>query len=166
MDQARRDPLTKLFNQGAVAELAAQQLPVCVERGRGALLVVDIDDFKAVNDTHGHLAGDNLLVCVAQLLVDAMRDDEGFAARIGGDEFVVFLPDAEAERAREAGAYLHRAAAEIQVAGHSITLSVGAALAGADGSEYECLFAAADRALYEAKRAGKDRMCFADGCRA
>lgn len=165
VDQARRDPLTKLLNQGAAAELVAQQLPACAERGTGALLVADIDDFKAVNDTYGHLAGDDLLVGVAGVLAEGLRGEEGFAARIGGDEFVLFLPHADADRARKAGERLGRAASALQVSGRQVTLSVGVALAGADGDDYEHLFAAADRALYDAKREGKDCTRFAGGRR-
>lgn len=161
-DQARRDPLTKVFNQGMASELVEQELPACVERGTGALFVVDIDDFKAVNDSYGHLAGDDLLVCVANSLMETLGGKEGFAARIGGDEFVAFLPDVDALQAREAGARLNRASAGLQVSGHPVTLSVGAALAGVDGNDYESLFAAADRALYKAKRQGKDRTIFSD----
>ncbi len=162
-DQARRDPLTKLFNQGMASDLVERELPACAERGTGALFVVDVDDFKAVNDTYGHLAGDDLLVCVARSLMETLGEEEGFAARIGGDEFVAFLPNVDAAQAHEAGARLNRASAGLQVSGRPVTLSVGAALAGADGGDYESLFAAADRALYEAKRRGKDRMLFADG---
>lgn len=95
--------------------------------------------------------------------METLGEEEGFAARIGGDEFVAFLPNVDAAQAHEAGARLNSASAGLQVSGRPVTLSVGAALAGADGDDYESLFAAADRALYEAKRRGKDRMLFADG---
>ena len=127
--------------------------------------MADIDDFKAVNDTYGHLAGDDLLVGAAGVLAEGLRSEEGFAARIGGDEFVLFLPHADADRARKAGERLGRAASALQVSGRQVTLSVGVALAGADGDDYEHLFAAADRALYDAKREGKDCTRFAGGRR-
>ena len=122
VDQARRDPLTKLLNQGAAAELVAQQLPACAERGTGALLVADIDDFKAVNDTYGHLAGDDLLVGAAGVLAEGLRSEEGFAARIGGDEFVAVPaarrrgPCAQGRRAPRPGGV---GAAGVGPAGHA-----------------------------------------------
>lgn len=164
-DQARRDPLTRLLNQGATSEFIEPLLSAGAERRTGALLVVDVDDFKGVNDTLGHLAGDELLVSVARGLEEALADDEAVIARVGGDEFVAFLPHADCVRAREAALQVNGRSREEGAACAPVTLSVGVALAGVDGATYEALFGAADRALYEAKRAGKDRVSFADEAR-
>lgn len=84
---------------------------------------------------------------------------------MGGDEFVAFLPHADRVRAREAALQVNGRSREEGAACAPVTLSVGVALAGVDGATYEALFGAADRALYEAKRAGKDRVSFADEAR-
>lgn len=160
-DQARRDPLTKLYNQGALAEFVEPLIRSCATRGTGALLVVDIDDFKSVNDTFGHLAGNDLLVGIARALEGALVDEDAVIARIGGDEFIAFLPQVDRVQAREAALRVRSAAGEAGRAEMPVTTSVGAAVAGVDGDAYRTLFAAADRALYEAKRAGKDRVSFA-----
>lgn len=164
-DQARRDPLTGLLNQGATSELIEPLLRASAARRAGALLVVDVDDFKGVNDTFGHLAGDELLVSVARGLEAALADDDAVIARIGGDEFVAFLPHADRAQAREAALRVSRRAREGSAACAPVTISVGAAMAGADGATYEALFGAADRALYGAKRAGKNRVSFAGEAR-
>ena len=135
-DRARRDPLTKLYNQVAANDLVGSALADCLARGTGVLYVIDVDDFKTVNDTVGHLMGDDLLVEVARAIEGTFADNGGIAARVGGDEFLAF---------------------------RRVTLSVGMAMVGEDGDSYELLFEAGDRALYRAKREGKDRTEFADG---
>lgn len=159
-DQARRDPLTKLLNQSATFEVIDPLLRAGAG-DEGALLVVDVDDFKNVNDRLGHLAGDEVLVGVARALEETLAEDEAVIVRIGGDEFVAFLPHADAARAREAALQASGRVCEEQAERAPVTLSVGVALVGADGGTYEALFGAADRALYRAKRAGKDRVSFA-----
>ena len=132
------------------------------KRGVGALLVIDIDDFKGVNDTFGHLAGDELLSNVARSLEEALASDDAIVARIGGDEFVAYLPHADLVQAQRAALRVNGQRCEGRAL---VTLSVGGALAGIDGGTYESLFDAADRALYEAKRKGKDRVSFAGEAR-
>jgi len=161
-DQARRDPLTGLFNQSATSELIDPLLRTGAKRGVGALLVIDIDDFKGVNDTFGHLAGDELLSNVARSLEEALASDDAIVARIGGDEFVAYLPHADLVQAQRAALRVNGQRCEGRAL---VTLSVGGALAGIDGGTYESLFDAADRALYEAKRKGKDRVSFAGEAR-
>ena len=161
-DQARRDPLTGLFNQSATSELIDPLLRTGAKRGVGALLVIDNDDFKGVNDTFGHLAGDELLSNVARSLEEALASDDAIVARIGGDEFVAYLPHADLVQAQRAALRVNGQRCEGRAL---VTLSVGGALAGIDGGTYESLFDAADRALYEAKRKGKDRVSFAGEAR-
>ena len=181
-EQARRDPLTKLYNQITASDLVERALPDCLKRNEGALFVIDVDNFKAVNDSVGHLVGDSLLTDVARAIAAVFTEDgkagcvdsgrsgvaaagcrRGIAARVGGDEFMAFLPEADREAARQAAIELSRAAEADRASAPSVTLSIGVALAGHDGESYERLFAEADRALYQAKREGKDRICFADG---
>lgn len=162
-DRARRDPLTKLYNQVAANDLVGSALADCLARGTGVLYVIDVDDFKTVNDTVGHLVGDDLLVEVARAIEGTFADNGGIAARVGGDEFLAFLPTADRDRAVEVSGDLSDAVRDIRISGRRVTLSVGMAMVGEDGDSYELLFEAGDRALYRAKREGKDRTEFADG---
>lgn len=159
-DQARRDPLTKLYNHVSAVDLVEQSLPSCLAEGKGALFVIDVDDFKAVNDTVGHLVGDDLLVYVAKTIHETFSRLGGFSARVGGDEFLAFLSHSNREEAREAASSLVGAVESASALPHAVTLSVGVALVGEHGETYERLFDAGDRALYRAKREGKDRICF------
>jgi diguanylate cyclase (GGDEF)-like protein len=157
--QASIDPLTGLFNRRAmdarVAELIASGRTFSVAIG-------DLDQFKILNDTHGHGAGDRALRLFAQTLRSSLRPED-IAGRHGGEEFVVLLPgstEAEAaaalERVRSA---LRAALARSDVP--SFTVSFG--VAGSDhGPSPDALLEAADRALYEAKRGGRDRVAVAD----
>jgi diguanylate cyclase (GGDEF)-like protein len=118
---------------------------------------VDIDDFKTVNDTLGHSAGDELLVTVAARLTAGVRAED-VVARLGGDEFAVLLTWADGERLRDvADRMLTALRAPMEVAGTDITVtaSIGGAL-GAHGDTAERLLHRADTAIYSAKRSGKD----------
>ena len=159
VDQARRDPLTKLLNQGAAAELVAQQLPACAERGTGALLVADIDDFKAVNDNSGHMEGDALLRKVGSVLRSSFRESD-VIGRVGGDEFVLLLKEVDIDVVLRK---LNQVRAQISATtvpglGHAPTLSVGVYATCSDDRTYRDVFTRADEALYQAKRAGKNRV--------
>ncbi len=161
---ATRDALTGLFNRGEFMRLAEQELLRTRRHGGNTgVIVVDLDHFKAVNDQHGHPAGDKVLVHVAQALRDGVRNTD-IVARIGGEEFIVLLPqtdiDATTKLAQKLRQQLRQSAApvnsDLQVA---ITASFGVACMpdGHDGS-VAALYAAADNALYEAKRAGRDQV--------
>lgn len=149
---AMHDPLTGLANRRAL--LSALEL---VEQRAGAhsLLFIDLDNFKSINDTHGHEAGDDVLVETARRLVEHTRADDR-VARLGGDEFVVFVPHTKAE---VANALAERIATAIRspigVAEHTVTASIGIVEVGPDLSPDEML-GAADAAMYRAKQAGRD----------
>jgi diguanylate cyclase (GGDEF)-like protein/PAS domain S-box-containing protein len=145
---ARTDPLTGLGNRRALDD-RLRHLP----RTRFALLALDVDDLKRVNDTHGHDAGDELLAKLAAVLAAELRAGD-LLARTGGDEFVALLSDCDAAGAVELGHRLQRAAARISFAWGSASISVGSA-AGAVGETPEEVAKAADRALYAAKEATK-----------
>ena len=154
------DPLTGLLNRKAlrarVDELA--QLSE-LTREPVALIVADIDHFKCVNDTLGHATGDAVLRDLAQRMRAQLRTFD-LIYRVGGEEFLVLLPGADAPQAREFAEAL-RAAVEAEPVGDdvavTISLGVGASKRG-DVFDYESVFAAADGALYEAKRAGRNRV--------
>ncbi|HET8871950.1 MAG TPA: diguanylate cyclase, partial [Aquabacterium sp.] len=134
-----------------------------------AMLMVDVDYFKRYNDTYGHPAGDACLVQVSQVLRQLAHDHDGIAARLGGEEFALLLPGCTQDQAVDAGTALCervRAASIVHsasaVAQH-VTVSVGAAQLGpSDAGHAESLVKLADQALYQAKEAGRDRVCVAD----
>jgi diguanylate cyclase (GGDEF)-like protein/PAS domain S-box-containing protein len=155
-DLAQRDPLTGLWNRRRFEDDLAAQLARCRRYDeRAALLVLDLDGFKQLNDTLGHLAGDDVLRALAEALSRRLRASDS-AARIGGDEFAVLLPNVDPEAARglatDVGARLTEFVHEHFGPHVDLSLSVGAAeLDGASGGVAEA-FAAADQAMYVDKR--------------
>lgn len=155
------DPLTGAFNRRHFVDLA--ELEVARARRYGdpfSLLMLDLDDFKAVNDVHGHVAGDQVLRAVSDLCRAQVRNTDVFA-RIGGDEFVVLLPHADLPRAAESAERLRAriAAASVRWDGESIVLraSIGVAAYEPSMEGVDDLLAAAGRAMLAAKRQGKSQ---------
>lgn len=159
--QANHDELTGLPNRRQLGEHARRQLSFAQQKRRlAAVLVLDLDGFKEINDVFGHSYGDNLLKRVALRLAGVLRDYD-VVARIGGDEFVVLLPEIEQPSvAMVVAEKLIAAASEnVEDLGRSLRLhaSVGIALFPGDGHDFETLLAQADAAMYAAKAAGKNR---------
>ena len=155
--QAYEDPLTHLPNR----RYAEARLDGLLSAGAvPALAVVDVDRFKAINDAAGHPGGDAVLRAVGQLLVDGCRDTDE-VCRWAGDEFVILLPETTAEQAERAMERIRRSVADHDWSGLGVEvpvrISVGIAQA-ARGDDRRTLFAAADGVLYDAKRAGRDRV--------
>jgi len=152
------DPLTSMLNRNAlrtrVDELAHQA--EIVQRPIG-VIVGDLDHFKAVNDMHGHAAGDAVLKDVAYRLRKHLRAFE-LAYRLGGEEFLVLLPGADTQRAAQVAEDLRAAIAAEPHGSLSVTMSFGVSTAAAGSFDWEQAFAAADRALYRAKAAGRNRV--------
>jgi diguanylate cyclase (GGDEF)-like protein len=149
---SRTDPLTGLLNRRAFTDaIAALRAPYVIA-------VIDIDRFKSINDTHGHSAGDKVLVEVADELRGAFGD-EVVLARLGGEEFGVVMPDRGRE---EALAVLERARI-FNFSGGQITVTFSAGLSRSGGGEgFSILLSDADRALYLAKAAGRNRVVHVD----
>jgi diguanylate cyclase (GGDEF)-like protein len=164
---ADTDGLTELFNHRYMKERLAQEMAVATARGRSlALLFLDLDGFKLFNDTYGHPLGDRVLRAVAERLGHACPQT-GVIGRFGGDEFVVILPDADPAAARAVGERIRAAVAEVDLRPDNrvsipITVSVGIALYPDDAANEADLLAAADRAVYLAKRAGGGAVAMAD----
>jgi diguanylate cyclase (GGDEF)-like protein len=160
---AEHDPLTGLLNRrGLEAELERHVAHVNRYGSRGALLVVDLDHFKAVNDTLGHEAGDQLIVAVAEMLSKRLRATD-IVARLGGDEFAILLPEANeaaAQRVAEAiVADLHES--PLPISGQRplhVSASVGVTVFQRGLSAGEDALVNADLAMYDAKEAGRDRV--------
>jgi diguanylate cyclase (GGDEF)-like protein len=121
--------------------------------------MVDVDHFKRINDTYGHAIGDEALVEVARRIKSALRSDLDTVARYGGEEFTVVLPETPREGAVVVAEKIRRTIADSPLReGLEATVSVGVASRPDDGVEPGSLLQAADRALYEAKRGGRDRV--------
>ncbi|WP_051304498.1 GGDEF domain-containing protein [Chitinilyticum litopenaei] len=161
---ARTDPLTGLMNRRAFFERAAQEVARSARNHQPlALLMLDIDFFKRINDTHGHEAGDRALVRLADVLRGQLRNID-VLARMGGEEFALLLPDTDqvaapliAERLRQAVAQQTLGSGE---AAFGFTVSLGVAARQPD-EPIDTLLNRADKALYKAKHAGRNRVCLA-----
>ncbi len=160
-DVARHDPKTGLLNFDTWHALAAAQVAKAQRRGVPvAVLVLDLDHFKLVNDSFGHLIGDEVLVQVARSLGDAVREGD-LVGRFGGEEFSVLLVDADRDRALAVAERVRRSVRPLTIGrtGLQLTVSIGmgrpAAMRPAD---IDALLEAADAALYAAKVAGRDRV--------
>jgi diguanylate cyclase (GGDEF)-like protein/PAS domain S-box-containing protein len=164
---SQRDPLTGVFNRRRFdEELSGRLCAVPRHRRSGALLLIDLDRFKRVNDELGHAAGDVALCEVARLLDENTRatdvigrDAEGFVARLGGDEFAVLLDDVSPSEAIAVGERLAATleATDLRVEGSPVPLAISvgvAAFDGRDGVDTEDLLARADRAMYVVKAGG------------
>lgn len=166
---ARTDYLTGLPNRYRFAEAIEDALSHCyTHHEEGALLYVDLDGFKPVNDALGHDAGDKLLVDVAQLLISSVGElltQQSMAYRIGGDEFALLcypLPEGVDLRAISQK-LLERLQLRMLIGGkvHSVTASIGVALLPHDAADSDSLVRAADQAMYLAKHGGKNQVIFA-----
>ena len=158
---ARTDAKTGLLNATAWTERAAALLSRAVRAGRPvAVLVLDIDHFKLVNDCHGHLVGDRMLLAVSDCLRRGLRSHDDIG-RFGGDEFVAVLEDLEPADAEQVGRRLCRAINALRTDGVGMSASIG--LAHARGSDdLQHLLRRADEALYRAKAEGRNNLCAAD----
>ena len=159
---ARTDPKTGLLNALAWQREADAEVVGALRTGAPlALLLVDVDHFKRVNDSHGHLIGDEVLRALAAELRQQVRESD-VVGRFGGEEFTVLLPRTDdagaygiAERLRTSARRLSVAAADAHI---SVTVSIGVAVLGQHGNDLFELLAAADVALYRAKDAGRDQV--------
>lgn len=158
------DPLTGLLNRRSFMELLEGSIRDSRPELPGALLLLDVDHFKRVNDTYGHPAGDQVLRDVAEVIRGSLRKGD-YTARMGGEEFSVLLPSATAHDAAQLAErirmQLENSVTETAEHRISVTISIGIApLYGHDSRQVEKL---ADKALYDAKAQGRNRICVASG---
>ncbi|MBI2571233.1 MAG: diguanylate cyclase [Candidatus Schekmanbacteria bacterium] len=160
--KAEEDPLTKLFNRRFLDDVAPKLLAQAVRRDTAiGVLMIDIDEFKQVNDSYGHDVGDRVLGSIAALVLRSIRDSD-YAVRYGGEEIVVLLMDAEAGGAAVVAETM-RARIEAEIIDLSAgplrkTVSIGVAELPADGRTVDECIKAADVAMYCAKRRGRNRV--------
>lgn len=154
VDKAVRDGLTGLANHRSFHETIRSHLSSATRHEQSLVLaLLDLDGFKIVNDTAGHRRGDEILVDVGRILAGGRSGDLPF--RVGGDEFAVILPNTDLRGARAACERIRDRVATEQP---EIGVSIGLAVFDADGDDAETLWAAADAAMYQAKRQGKNRV--------
>ncbi|MDG9758109.1 GGDEF domain-containing protein [Pseudomonas sediminis] len=156
---AARDPLTALYNRRALEARAGNLLKETSPTRPGALLLIDIDNFKQVNDLHGHLAGDRLLIALGEML-RALLPERALTARLGGDEFVILMGDASNDRVVALGDALRQRfnhmAAQAFTTPQAVTLSIGATLFDRPPASLAALIEQGDTALYQSKRGGRN----------
>lgn len=158
-DKSKRDPLTKVYNKAAIENI----VNACIENKGNlnhALFIIDIDDFKSVNDNFGHIFGDFVLQEVASNIINTFNEGENIA-RIGGDEFVVFLENvfdySYIEERAEMLCETFRRSYEKDGKDYKISASIGIAMYPEHGDEYSKLLEKADIAVYSSKKEGKDK---------
>ncbi|MEF2071437.1 GGDEF domain-containing protein [Consotaella aegiceratis] len=161
--QAATDPLTGLANRRWLSASGNQEVNNARRKdGKLSMLLIDVDNFKALNDVHGHEVGDRALIVVADAIRACIRDSDR-GVRLGGDEFCVVLPDVDGATAKLAGERIREAArrASSDILGTDcLTLSVGVTSFGPSDRSFLDLYRRADRSLYRAKASGRDQLTF------
>jgi len=161
--QANTDSLTKLYNRRAFYKLGEQVLDGCKRYEHPcSVLMIDIDHFKQINDTHGHAVGDEAICSLSQTLRDTLREAD-IIGRMGGEEFAVLLPHTDQQQALESAERLRQAVASTAITSATgnlqMTISIGAAVFNAQqNATLEQMLITADKALYQAKMAGRNRV--------
>lgn len=158
-----RDPLTGLYNRRYMEETFDREIKRALRKDRSlAVVMTDIDGFKLINDTFGHVPGDMILERVSRFLLKSVRASD-VVCRFGGDEFVLILPECSLEEAIRRACTMRLEAEKIPLGAEtvvtgSITMSFGVAALPENGTTREELLQAADQALYDSKRAGRNRV--------
>lgn len=166
-EQSMRDHLTGLFNRRYLEETLNREIQRAKRKGTVlGIIMADIDKFKALNDTNGHLAGDNTLQAVGKLILENIRSDD-IPSRYGGDEFLIILPDVSVEIVLERAEQILMKIHHLKVRFRrkilkNFTLSIGVAFFPMDGTTFATMLSSADEALYNAKKNGRDCVATAE----
>ena len=159
-ERAERDTLTKLYNKGTAQVLIEQHLATCRDDALNAVLIIDVDNFKQINDSKGHLFGDAYLSEIARRIKKLFREQD-VVGRIGGDEFIVFMKDiTDPELAKRRAGQILEEFAKLSVKdiqSQAASCSIGIVVARGNSMRFKDLFQRADMALYSAKKQGKRR---------
>lgn len=157
LEMATVDSLTGLLNRRALDNRASKVLSQAKRsRSSVAVIIIDIDFFKAINDTYGHALGDDVLQYLGTLLLKKRRGHD-IVARFGGEEFILVLPDVNEKNACKVAEAIRVDIETTQFKGISITVSIGVSLNKEDNNEFDVLFKEADSALYIAKKEGRNK---------
>jgi diguanylate cyclase len=164
--RVRTDTLTQVLNRGAFDEELVRRVSEWHRRERPfTVIMLDVDQFKLINDRFGHQAGDQVLQYVAQVLRNTLREMD-LLARFGGDEFAILLPDTNLGEATQAAERLRERIEGFQVPVDGLSLSLTVSLGLAEvlpSDDDETVLSRADEALYAAKESGRNRCCYHDG---
>lgn len=159
---ALSDHLTGLYNRHFLMDIAPKLMSSC-NRSKDdfSILIIDIDHFKNVNDSHGHSVGDEILVCVADLLRTQSRLED-IVARYGGEEFIILLPKTNKDQAITKAEYVRQSVLDANPKDIAITVSIGVGSQLANESDFIDLFNRADEGVYAAKDGGRNQVVFLD----
>jgi len=154
-----RDPMTSLYNKASGINIIENELRMSIDKSIHALFIIDIDNFKGINDNFGHNFGDKVIIETANIISDIFRDAD-IVCRFGGDEFIAFAKNIKdtnfvEKKAIELCNALRKSYGEGQNI-HNISASIGISCFSIHGTTYEELFENADKALYKVKYQGKD----------
>ncbi len=165
--QTLKDPLTQLYNRRFMTEFLDKEIIKSKRSGSTlGVFMIDVDHFKQFNDLNGHDAGDAVLRELGEYMKKTVRASD-VACRYGGEEFSMLLPDSTRESLNERAEELRNGVKSLRIMHHkeqlgTISISIGVAMCPDHGDSYEALLATADKALYKAKKQGRDRVVFAD----
>jgi diguanylate cyclase len=164
-DEVLLDPLTQVLNRRGFDEKLAAMVAKAPEPGRAhGLVMLDIDHFKQVNDTHGHVMGDRVLQAIGEVLRSCVTDKAWSVARFGGEEFAILMPNTSASEVRKLAELVHQRTRAMRIRDRrtkevvlNVTVSGGVAVMHPD-DDAQRLIVRADTALYQSKKAGRDRV--------
>lgn len=165
LEKSKLDPMTGLLNKYTIRFLIEENLAKKTPESLSAMILIDLDHFKQVNDTLGHLAGDSI-ICQTAVAIKNYFKDRALCGRIGGDEFLIYFSDVSDSSFIALQAEILRQGIYQQISQHNITVtgqaSIGIAFSSDSCCNYETLFAAADKALYRAKLEGRNQIIVAE----
>jgi diguanylate cyclase (GGDEF)-like protein len=161
---AQTDALTGLGNRHWMRAMFEREVTRTLHAGKAlCLMMIDVDNFKTFNDRYGHIAGDRVLVAVAEALREFLRPTD-LIARFGGDEFAVLLPELKVKQARQTAERIRQQVAGLSPPSLSTAITVSIGIAGrTDRDDVGSLVQRADGAMYDAKEAGRNRVAVAQG---